>query len=94
VIFIKGVKFYPAIAEAAVRSVKGLGHEFYIHYENGNLILVVEATNEIDQGKHSELATALQKECQRLTNLTIPVKIVAPGSLPRAETKSRRLRRI
>ena len=72
----------------------GLGHEFYIQYENGNLSLVVEATNEIDQEKYSELAKELQKECQRLTNLTIPVQVVPPGNLPRAEMKSRRLRRI
>ena len=94
VIFIKGVKFYPAIAEAAVRSVNGLGHEYYIDYENGNLSLVVEAANEIDKEKYSEVARAMQKECQRLCNLTIPVQVVPPGNLPRAEMKSRRLRRI
>ncbi|MCZ6624656.1 MAG: AMP-binding protein [Deltaproteobacteria bacterium] len=94
VIFIKGVKFYPAVAEAAVRSVKGLGHEFYIEYEHGNLSLVAEAAKEVDERQYPDLALALQKECQRLTTLTLPVRMVPAGSLPRAEMKSRRLRRI
>ncbi len=91
VLFYKGVKVSPAIAETAVRSVPGLGLEYCLELHGDALQLIAEASEGVDEGQCAALARALEQEFTRLTTLRIPANVVPAGRLARAEMKSRRL---
>ncbi len=81
----------PAIAEAAVRSVPGLGLEYCLELRGDALQLTAEASEGVDEAQFAALARTLEQELTRLTTLRIPATVVPVGRLARAEMKSRRL---
>jgi phenylacetate-CoA ligase len=91
VIFYKGVKVSPSVAEVAVRAVPGLGLEYSLEHQGESLRLTAEALETVDEAQFPALARALQQEFTRLTTLRIAVEIARAGTLARSEMKSRRL---
>jgi len=90
-LFIKGVKVYPALVETSVRSLPGLGVEYQLQRNGDQVKILVEAEPNIAQADYSELARKLQEDIKVKTTLTLPVEILAAGTLPRSETKSTRM---
>jgi phenylacetate-coenzyme A ligase PaaK-like adenylate-forming protein len=74
-----------------VRAVPGLGLEYCLELRGDALRLTAEASEDVAAAQLPALARALEQEFTRLTTLRIPAEVVAPGSLARAEMKSRRL---
>ena len=91
VIFCEGVKVSPSAAEVAVRAVPCLGLEYRLEHRGDVLALTAEALDDLDESRFAALAHAPQQEFTRLTSLRIPVQLARPGTLARAEMKSRRV---
>jgi phenylacetate-CoA ligase len=88
---IKGVNVYPSLVENLIRGRPGLAHEYTLIREALEARLRVEALPDLERGQYDALAERIQKDIQTATTLTLPVEVLPPGSLPRSETKSRRI---
>ncbi len=87
---VRGVNVYPSQVEDIVRRHREVV-EFVLEHRRvrqmDEVTLVVECAGEPP-------VDALQRELRLALNVRIPVRATAPGSLPRAELKARRLIRI
>jgi phenylacetate-CoA ligase len=88
---ISGVNLYPALIEDVVHSTEGLGSEFLIVRGDGRPTVRVEARPEIMPSAYETLRRQVQDGIRAATTLTVAVDVVGAGSLPRSQTKSRRL---
>lgn len=95
-LIIKGVKIYPSLVENAVRAVPGLSVEYRIHaFKSGGTCrrakVQVEAVGGIPATEFATLAQRLQADIKAKTLASLEVEVLNPGSLPREESKARRL---
>ena len=90
-VIVKGVNIYPSAIENLVRAVPGV-EEYRVTLANQNsmleLSLEVETSRDIQEP--NQVAQLLQTALQSALIMQVPVKAVAPGTLPRFEMKARR----
>ncbi len=93
---IRGVTLFPSSIEDAIRSVAEAGDEFEIVISTGRALDVmtvrIEPRAEIGADRHAELARRIESEIVARCELHPVVEVVALGTLPRTETKARRVR--
>ncbi len=93
---VRGITLFPASIEEAVRRVAGAGDEFEIVITTAQsldvLTLCVEARPLLGPQQHAELARAVESEVIASCELRPVLEVLAPGTLPRSETKARRVR--
>ena len=89
-VVIRGVNIYPSAVEKIVRAVPGIV-EFKCRVVKSATLAEMEVQIEPDlKADGNRLADELARKFEVAFSLRIPVKSVAPGSLPRFELKSRR----
>jgi phenylacetate-CoA ligase len=91
---IKGVNVYPSLLENLIRGRPGLAHEYVLVREALDARLRVEALPDLDRGQYDALGQRIQADIRTATTLTLPVEVLPPGSLPRSETKSKRIQAV
>ena len=64
--------------------------EYRVTLKTANSLTEMEIEVEPREAASSQLPAAIQRAIQTAFNLRVPVKMVAPNSLPRSEMKSRR----
>lgn len=87
---IRGVIFMPAQVDTVLADVDGAGPEFQVHIERdaaGRDALAVRVEADARTGLVDELARRLRDKI----GLRVDLELVAPGSLPRSEGKTRRV---
>lgn len=90
-LIIKGVNVYPSLIENLIRGVPGLSTEYALVRHESNAVVRVEALPEVSREAYDALATRVQTDIKTSTSLTLPVDVLPPKSLPRSETKSKRI---
>jgi len=87
---IRGVNVYPTSIEAVVRSIPEIV-EFRSTVSQAGAMRTLSIEIEVEAGKDSGAASAtLVKQLRSALGLTVPVRIVEKGTLPRFEMKARR----
>ena len=98
-LIVRGVNVYPSVVEQALRDVPGIGVEFRIYAtRHAGAITAVRIEAEYDAlaqgedgGRLNVLAEAAERKVRALTGVRMPVKLVDPGTFPRASLKARRV---
>jgi len=90
-IIIKGVNVYPSLIENSVRSIEKLSPEYQIRIDGSRVIILVEAKERGDKDLYLKLSKRLEEDPLIKTSLRFNINVVDPGSLPRSETKSKRI---
>ena len=90
-IVVKGVNIYPSLIENSVRSIKGLAPEYFIKLKGGRVIILVEAEAGVPKSDYERLVKHLQSDIKEKTMVTLDIEIKEPGTLPKGETKVRRI---
>ncbi len=90
-VVVRGVNVYPSAVEEIVHGVGGVT-EYRVHVIRGDALaeLTIEAEFAPDLSRPDEQARQLEAAFARSLALRVPVTAVPPGTLPRAEAKSRR----
>ncbi|MDY6863997.1 MAG: hypothetical protein SV062_13550, partial [Thermodesulfobacteriota bacterium] len=91
VIIIKGVNIYPALIENSVRSMEGLSPEYRIKKTSLGATVLIEAGEDAPEELYEKLAKNLQEDIKIKTSVTLDVEIKSPGSIPKEETKTKRI---
>lgn len=91
VLFVKGIKLYPALVEGSVRSLPGLGVEYQLQRKGDQVVVLVEAEPGVPEKEYPELARKLQEDLRLKATLTLPVQVCPAGTFPRAEMKTPRI---
>ncbi|MFC5745578.1 phenylacetate--CoA ligase family protein [Actinomadura rugatobispora] len=86
-IWYRGANIFPSAVEAVVRSLPGLGTEYRLLRSEGSstLTIQVEAADPIDAAARAALAETTSEALQNGVRERIPVQVLAPGELPRAD---------
>lgn len=91
----RGVKFFPAQVEQAVRSVDGLGDEFQVVLASRAAdgmdvmtVVVEHPGHTAPEAIRQAVQAAVRTECE----IRCDVDVVAPGILPKTEFKAKRIR--
>jgi phenylacetate-CoA ligase len=89
-VIVRGVNIYPSTVEGIISSREDV-LEYRVHVSTRDALSAIEVEVET-RPDANELAIAqrLQEEFERAFRLRVPVKVVPAGTLPRAETKSKR----
>ncbi|MDP9106004.1 MAG: AMP-binding protein [Candidatus Eremiobacteraeota bacterium] len=90
-LIVRGVNLYPALIENVVRGFESLAAEYVIE-RGASVRISLEALSNVDPAGYPALAQQVQRAVAAATSLTLPVDVHAPGSLARAETKSKHVR--
>jgi phenylacetate-CoA ligase len=85
VVKVKGLKFYPAVFEDVVRSVKGVLDEFRVVIESKGDLDRVKVTVE---GTSEELAPVVRSRIAASLGIDVSVEVVAPGTYERKQGKT------
>lgn len=89
-VVVRGVNVYPRAVEEIIRSGGGVA-EYQVNIHTARAMTEISVSVEIEPGAEpGGLAAKLEKQFQAALSLRVPVKVVAPGSLPRFEGKARR----
>jgi phenylacetate-CoA ligase len=93
---VRGVNVYPSTLDVILSKVPGLGSEYQIHLgRDGSgrdlLKLVVESGEGVEEHRAADLAGEVEFQMKHQLLVTPTVDVVAYGSLPRSERKSRRV---
>lgn len=88
-VVIRGVNIYPTAVEKIIRGFPEVV-EFQVVQTVQQSMAELEVSIEADERAKPDLAGRIQRELADAFALRIPVKAVAPGSLPRYEFKSKR----
>ena len=84
---VRGVNLYPSAVEDVVRTVAGV-EEYRVSLTNDGGL--TEVGVEVEAPGAQEVCAKLETAFERAFSLRIPVRQVAPGTLPRFEFKARR----
>jgi phenylacetate-CoA ligase len=91
-LILHGVNVFPSQIESAICSVPGLTPNYQITAwrENGiqNMSLVCERTPESSAADLPEMEKNTVKSLKQIIGVTIPLKILEPGTIPRSEGKA------
>ncbi|HEC10759.1 MAG TPA: phenylacetate--CoA ligase family protein [Acidimicrobiales bacterium] len=87
---VRGVAIFPAMVDTTLERIPAVGSEYQIHVdrdESGrdNILIRVEAE------ARAGLTTTVQSALRSALGVRVDVEVVAPGSLPRSERKTRRM---
>lgn len=82
---VRGVNVYPSAVDALLRTVEGVGEYRVLISRKGAMTEV-----QLEVEGHAPLASAAERALERGLGLRVPVRPVAPGTLPRFEMKARR----
>lgn len=90
---VRGVNIYPSAVEDVVRGISQIT-EFEVHERTVDDMRELEVVIEVETGRNGSIgvAKALERALRERFALRIPVRVVAPGTLPRHEFKARRWR--
>lgn len=88
-VIVRGVNIYPSAVEQIIRSRPEVT-EFRVRLLTRDALREMEVDVEVTGGDGGAVVQALQRDFDEAFRLRVPVSVVAPGSLPRAEAKSRR----
>ncbi|MDB6130777.1 MAG: paaK [Verrucomicrobiales bacterium] len=89
-VVVRGVNVYPSAIEAIIRTFPEI-EEFQVDVFEQNALTELSVNVEPRENtENARLIADLQRQFQVLLNLRIPVKLAAPGQLPRFEMKARR----
>ncbi len=90
-VVVRGVNVYPSAVEEIVSGVEGIA-EYRVEVSERQSLMELTVEIEVVEASDDGEATAdrLARELQRRLALRIPVRVVAPGSLPRFEMKAKR----
>jgi len=90
-VIVRGVNIHPSAVDEVIRSVPGVT-EYRVTVASASTMpeLSVEVEFEAAGASADERAKEIEAGFQRAFSLRVPVAAAAAGSLPRAETKSRR----
>ncbi|MEM7699571.1 MAG: AMP-binding protein, partial [Verrucomicrobiota bacterium] len=88
-VVIRGVNVYPTAVEKIIRGFPEVV-EFQVVQTTRNSMAELEISVEAAPGKNDDLQERVARELADAFTLRIPVKVVATGSLPRYEFKSKR----
>ena len=89
-VVVRGVNLYPSAIEAVVRSFPEIV-EFQVNQRQVEAMDELEVVVELEEGSAStDLVQRLSARLRDTFSLRIPVRLAAPGSLPRYEFKARR----
>ncbi len=90
-LIIKGVNVYPSLIENLVRAIDGLGPEYILVRDGAGAAVRVEALPGVPAADYGPLASHVQERIRAAIMLTLPVEVLAPSTLPRSETKTKRV---
>ncbi|MDB4945960.1 MAG: Phenylacetate-CoA ligase [Labilithrix sp.] len=92
VVKVKGLKFYPAAFEDAIRSVRGTGDEFKVEIEgNGGRDVVTISVEPADASEDpAALLTRVERGVSGALGINVTVRVLPSGTLPRTQTKAKR----
>jgi phenylacetate-CoA ligase len=86
---VRGVNIYPTAVEDVLARFPEIA-EYRVTLQTTNALTELELEIEPREAAASQLGAAVERALQTAFNLRIPVRIVAPNSLPRSEMKSKR----
>lgn len=92
----RGVNIYPSSIDTILSAVPGLGSEYQIHLsrdisERGNMRLVVERAQGVDEKRSPELIHEVRHQIKKQLLVSVEVELVDYAALPRSEKKSQRV---
>ena len=87
---VRGVAIFPAMVDTTLERIPAVGSEYQIHVDRDgrgrdNMLIRVEAE------ARAGLTTTVQSALRSALGVRVDVEVVAPGSLPRSERKTRRM---
>ncbi len=94
-LIVKGVNVFPSDIEAIIRNNKDLTGEYRLRVSEKkhmtHLIVEAEHAMHIENNQVQGLSQAVQKECMKIVGIKPEIKLMKPGSLPRATHKAKRV---
>ena len=89
-VIVRGVNIYPSAVEQIVTSCAEVV-EYRVQISTGDALAEIEVQVETQPGANeSAIVQRLEEDFDRAFRLRVPVKAMPPGTLPRAETKTKR----
>lgn len=88
---IKGVNIYPSIIENSIRTIPGLSNEYRIKRSKGEATVIIEPLPEVPANQYPELIRLLREDIKTKTTVTMEIEVRPPGSLPKLESKTKRI---
>jgi phenylacetate-CoA ligase len=88
---VRGVNIHPSAVEEVIRSCDGVA-EYQVHLDSRHALteLSVKIETTPDAGDPLKLVDKLEQAFQSAFSLRVPVRAMAPGTLPRSEMKAKR----
>lgn len=90
-IIVKGENIYPSLLEECVRSIKGLSAEYRIRKSLTSAEIYVEALPDVPTGEYAAIAAELKRFIKDKLYVTLDIKVLVPGKLPRDMAKTKRI---
>jgi phenylacetate-CoA ligase len=95
-LIIRGVNVFPSQIEAALVGLPGLAPHYQIVVERkgplDHVTVEVEPLPGVDEGHASGLPSSVQHHVKSLIGITVDVRVLAPGAIPRSQGKAVRVR--
>ena len=95
-LIIRGVNVFPSQIEAALLGLPGLAPHYQIVVERrgplDHVTVEVEPLTANDTAAQARLAAAVQHHIKSLIGITVDVRVLAPGAIPRSQGKAVRVR--
>ena len=92
---IRGMNVYQSAVENVIGHIEGVSsyYELVLTRVSGldRMCVRVEPRPEVPQQRHDELAKTIDKKIHEALKVRLEVELVAPGTLPRYELKTRRI---
>ena len=88
-VVVRGVNVYPSLVEEIVRAFPEVA-EYHVQVNCRAALTEMSVEIETDGGDTTSLPARLEDSFQQALNLRVPVRLLAPGSLPRFEMKAHR----
>jgi len=91
---VRGINIFASAIEELIRKVPELSDDFMLILERRNdsdeVTVEVEPAVGLPVSRHEEVRLHLEETLRRVMTIRIPVRLAAPGSLPRFELKAKR----
>jgi len=92
---IRGLMFFPAALEDAVRSQERLGDEYKIEIQRvddiDRVFITAEPSADVSESEFSELQPIIERSLKGMLGIEVNLTLVTYGTLPRTEFKAKRL---
>ncbi len=91
---VRGINVFASAIEEMIRKVPELSDDFMLILErerdSDSVTVEVEPLGGLPASRHDEVCRTLEETLRRALTIRIPVRLAAPGSLPRFELKAKR----